>query len=121
MDTNSTSVLDTIKKLVGVDKDYGAFDADLLVAINGAFMILNQLGVGPEHPFSIDNAEATWLDFSSDMSMMELVKNYIYLRVRLLFDPPSTGVLHEAMERQISEFEWRLTVQAKGGMGNGSG
>lgn len=119
MDTNNASILNTIKKLVGVEKDYDAFDTDILVAINGAFMILNQLGVGPEHSFSIDNDEPTWADFSSDISMMELVKNYIYLRVRLLFDPPSTGVLHEAMERQISEFEWRLTVQAKGGASNG--
>lgn len=112
MDTNSESILNTIKKLVGVDKDYGAFDMDLIVAINGAFMILDQLGVGPENPFSIKGEEETWTDFSSDIGSLELVKNDIYLRARLLFDPPSTGVLHEAMERQISEFEWRLMIQA---------
>ena len=112
MDTNSESILSTIKKLVGIDKDYGAFDIDLVVAINGAFMILNQLGVGPDKPFSITGAEETWNDFSSEIKEIELVKNDIYLRARLLFDPPSTGVLHEAMERQISEFEWRLKVQA---------
>lgn len=112
MDTNSESILNTIKKLVGIDKDYGAFDVDLIVAINGAFMILNQLGVGPEKPFSITSEKEVWTDFSTDISNLELVKNDIYLRTRLLFDPPSTGVLHEAMERQISEFECRLMIQA---------
>lgn len=105
-------ILDTIKKLIGLDKDYGAFDVDLIVAINGAFMILNQLGVGPDKPFSITGADETWSDFSTTISDMELVKNDVYLRVRLLFDPPNTGVLHEAMERQIAEFEWRLMVQS---------
>lgn len=109
------SVLLTIKKLVGLDPDYTAFDLDIVVAINGAFMILNQLGVGPEKPFVITGADETWSDFSTEISQIELVKNDIYLRVRLVFDPPNTGVLHEAMERQIEEFEWRLMMQAKEG------
>lgn len=106
------SILNTIKKLVGLDKDYGAFDIDLIVAINSAFMILNQLGVGPLRPFSIKGSDETWEQFSRNIEFIELVKSYIYLRTRLVFDPPSTGVLHEAIERQISEFEWRLMVQA---------
>lgn len=107
-----TSILETIKKLIGLDKDYGVFDIDLIVAINSSFMILNQLGVGPDKPFSIVDASATWKDFFGDEEVFALAKSYIYLRTRLLFDPPSSGVLHEAVERQISEFEWRMHVQA---------
>lgn len=108
----SDSILETVKKLVGIDKDYGIFDLDLIVAINSSFTILNQLGVGPDKPFSIKGSGEVWSDFFSDSEKIDLVKSYIYLRVRVLFDPPSTGVLHEAIERQISEFEWRLRIQA---------
>lgn len=106
------SILETIKKLIGLDKDYGVFDIDLIVAINSSFMILNQLGIGPDKPFSITDASSTWKDFFGDEEIFALAKSYIYLRTRLLFDPPSSGVLHEAVERQISEFEWRMHVQA---------
>lgn len=108
----SDSILGSIKKLIGVDCEYGAFDIDLIIAINSSFTILNQLGIGPEKEFSISGSEETWEMFFKDSPQIELVKSYVYLRARLLFDPPSTGVLHEAIERQISEFEWRLTVQA---------
>lgn len=106
------SILDSIKKVIGVDKDYGAFDVDLIIAINGVFTILNQLGVGPEKEFSITGPDETWLDFFGTTDAISLVKPYMYLKVKLIFDPPGTGVLHEAMERQISEFEWRLSIQA---------
>lgn len=106
------SILNSIKKMIGVDKDYGAFDIDLIIAINGVFTILNQLGVGPEKEFSIAGPEETWLDFFGVTDAINLVKPYMYLKVKLIFDPPNTGVLHEAMERQISEFEWRLAIQA---------
>lgn len=108
----SNSILETVKKLVGVDIDYGVYDIDLIVAINSSFMILHQLGVGPEKPFTISDSSATWQDFFGDEEVFALAKSYIYLRTRLLFDPPSSGVLHEAVERQISEFEWRMQVQA---------
>lgn len=109
----SDSILLTIKKLIGMDENYNAFDVDIIIAINGSFMILNQLGVGPDDPFSIAGSEETWRDFSETIGQNELVKNYIYLRTKLLFDPPTTGVLHEAIERQIAEFEFRLMVQSK--------
>lgn len=112
MDEISNSILLTIKKLIGIDKDYGVFDVDLIVAINSSFMILNQLGIGPDKPFSITDESQTWADFFGDEELFALAKSYIYLRTRLLFDPPSSGVLHEAVERQISEFEWRMHVQA---------
>lgn len=106
------SILESMKKLIGIDKDYGAFDIDLIVAINGVFTILNQLGVGPEKEFSITGPDETWLDFFGVTDAISLVKPYMYLKTKLIFDPPSTGVLHEAMERQIQEFEWRLAIQA---------
>lgn len=112
MDDISNSILETIKKLIGVDKDYGVFDLDLIVAINSAFMILNQLGIGPDKPFSIKGSQETWTDFFGDEEIFALAKSYIYLRAKLLFDSPSSGVLHEAVERQISEFEWRMHIQA---------
>lgn len=106
------SILTSIKKMIGVDKDYGAFDIDLIIAINGVFTILNQLGVGPEKEFTITGPDETWIDFFGVADAIGLVKPYMYLKTKLIFDPPSTGVLHEAMERQISEFEWRLAIQA---------
>lgn len=127
MEDIQNSILETIKKLIGIDKDYGVFDIDLIVAINSSFMILNQLGVGPDKPFTIAGSEETWSDFFGDEEIFSLAKSYIYLRTRLLFDPPSSGVLHEAVERQISEFEWRMHVQAdyndntSGGGSGGSG
>lgn len=106
------SILQTIKKLIGIDENYNVFDMDLIVAINSSFMILNQLGVGPDKPFFIKGPSETWKDFFGDDEIFELAKSYIYLRAKLLFDPPSSGVLHEAIEREISEFEWRMHVQA---------
>lgn len=107
-----SSILETIKKLIGADKFYNVFDIDIIIAINSSFMILNQLGIGPDKPFSISDGKATWNDFFGDEEVFALAKSYIYLRTKLLFDPPSSGVLHEAVERQISEFEWRMHVQA---------
>lgn len=98
--------------MLGLDKDYNAFDTDVLVDINSTFLSLSQLGVGPEEPYSISGEDETWMDFlGDDITKYQAVQTYIYLKVRLLFDPPSSGVLHEAMERLIKETEWRLNIQ----------
>lgn len=107
------SIFLSVKKMLGMGADYNAFDTDILTHINSVFLILAQLGVGPGVPFFIEGSEEKWTDFMEDISKINLVKSYMYLKVRLLFDPPNVGVLHEAMERQISEFEWRLNVQAE--------
>lgn len=107
------SILLSIKKLTIGDPESDAFDVDLILAINSAFMVLNQLGVGPKHPFRISGPEDLWTDFLGDSTEFEAVKDYVYLKAKLLFDPPTSGVLHEAMERQVSEYEWRLNVQAE--------
>lgn len=107
------SILGSVRKLIGgieTDGGEGPFDNDLILHINSVFNIINQLGVGPKKPFSITDETETWDDFWGDSEVINLVESYMYLKVRLLFDPPSTGALHEAMENQIKEFEWRLQV-----------
>lgn len=108
---DSESILISVKKMLGLDKDYDAFDLDVILHINSVFMILNQLGVGLKSCFSIKDSSTQWSDFLGENTDADLVKSYMYLKVKLVFDPPTTGVLHEAMERQISEFEWRLNMQ----------
>lgn len=107
------SILLSVKKMLGIEPDYKVFDQEIIMHINSVLMILEQLGVGQNAPFYISGEDETWGAFlSDDIHFLELVKSYIYLKVRLIFDPPTTGVLHEAMERQVKEFEWRLLVQA---------
>lgn len=104
------SILTSIKKLLGIVEEYENFDADLIMHINSVFSILTQLGVGPSEGFSIEDEMAVWTDFIPEKSKIELVKSYMYLKVKLLFDPPLSSSVIEAMNRQISEFEWRLNV-----------
>lgn len=106
------SILTTIKKMLGISEADIAFDEDVLVNINSAFMVLHQLGVGPTTVFSIDDATAVWTDFlATEMDMYSALKTYIYLKVRLVFDPPGTSFHLTAIENQLRELEWRLTVQ----------
>ena len=104
------SILTSIKKLLGIAEEYEHFDADLIMHINSVFLNLTQLGVGPSEGFSIMDEDATWDDFLPDGKNVEAVKSYMYLKVRLLFDPPLNSAVLESMNRQISEFEWRLNV-----------
>lgn len=109
----SNSILLTIKKMLGLDADYHAFDMDVIADINSALMIVSQLGVGPDPPLVITGDEETWSDLLGDnLNKYQLVKAYIHQKVKLMFDPPNSGVLHQAAERLISEFEWRLMVAA---------
>ena len=107
------SILTSIKKLLGITEEYAHFDADIIMHINTAFMILSQLGVGPQEGFSISDASAVWSDFLPDGSNLELVKSYMYLKVRLLFDPPQSSAVMDAINRSIGEFEFRLNVEAE--------
>jgi hypothetical protein len=107
------SILRTIKKLVGIAADQTAFDLDIITHINSAFLTLNQIGVGPEGGFLIEDAEAEWWDLLGDDPRLNAVKTYIGLKVRLVFDPPNTGYVIAAFEKQIEELEWRLCVQVE--------
>lgn len=104
------SILTSVKKALGIDANYNHFDPDLIMHINSVFTILLQLGIGPEEGFSISDDNSNWTDFISDMSKLQFVKTYMYLKVRLLFDPPSSGTHVETINREISELEWRLSV-----------
>lgn len=111
----SMSILTSIKKVLGIAEEYEHFDPDLIMHINSVFSILTQLGVGPDTGFSIVDKSATWNDFSLDLSKIEMVKSYICMRVRLLFDPPMTASVMESIDRQIKELEWRLKVEVDPG------
>ena len=104
------SILTSIKKLLGISAEYEHFDQDLVMHINSVFMTLTQLGVGPEEGFSISDEDAVWSDFLKDRKLLEAVKSYMYLKVRLLFDPPASPTVMESMNRMANEFEWRLYI-----------
>lgn len=107
------SILTSVKKLLGIDESYTHFDADLIMHINSVFSILGQMGVGPKKGFAISGADEKWSDFlEDDPGRLALVKSYMHLKVRLLFDLPTASSAVDAMNRQISEFEWRLFVAA---------
>ncbi len=105
------SILDTIKKMLGIPATDTAFDTDIITNINSVFMILNQLGVGPDIVFEITDSSAVWSDFTTDILLYSAVKTYIYLKVKLVFDPAGTSFVLDAMQKQILELEWRLSVQ----------
>ena len=107
------NILDSIKKLLGIDEADLNFDQELIMHINSVFMVLNQLGVGPVGGFKISSNEEVWTDFIGTRLDLESVKSYIYLKVRLLFDPPQNSFLVGSIEKQIEEFEWRLQVQVE--------
>ena len=104
------SILTSIKKLLGIDEEYTQFDNDIIMHINTVFLNLTQLGVGPEEGFLIEDDAATWDDFIGDSSQLQAVKTYVYLKVKLLFDPPLSSSVIESINRIISELEWRLNV-----------
>ena len=105
------SILTSTKKILGVDETYTVFDLDIMTHINSAFSTLNQLGIGPVDGFMIEDATAVWSDFlGTNSPKLNAVKTYGYLRVRMLFDPPTTSYLINALNEQIKELEWRLNV-----------
>lgn len=105
-----TGILDTIRKLIGAGDSASPFDIDLLMNINAVLTTLRQLGVGPSTGF-ITTETSEWSDFLGDSIKLELVKMYVYLRVKLIFDPPLSSAAVDAMKRQADEYEWRILVE----------
>lgn len=103
------SILVSIKKLLGITEDYTHFDQDIILQINSAFSALNQLGVGPKDGFSIEDSSAVWTDFIND-PRLNFAKTYVQIKVKLAFDPPTSGTLTDSYNRQLDEITWRLTV-----------
>lgn len=106
------SILGSIKQMLGISQDETNFDSELMLHINGALMIINQLGVGPSAGFIVLGKTQTWSEFLADRKDLELVKTAVYLRVRLMFDPPQNSFLVSSIQKQIEEFDWRITATA---------
>lgn len=107
------SILDSIKKLLGPTETYTYFDPDIILHINTVFAVLNQLGVGPQNGFMITGSSETWSDYLSDAKLLELVKTYVYLKVKLIFDPPLGSSAMDAVKSLIDEMEWRIIVAVR--------
>ncbi len=105
------SILNTVKKILGLTQEETVFDLDVITHINTAFSTLYQLGVGPTTGFAIEDASPTWDDFiDGDISIVNACKTYVYLRTRLLFDPPPTSFALQSMKEQLTEYEWRISA-----------
>lgn len=102
------SILKTIKQLVGCPDDFEQFDLDLTIHINSAFATLTHLGVGPKEGYRITGADNVWSEFEEDPTKISLVKDYVYIKTRLLFDPPTSASLMDSLKEQLKEMEWRL-------------
>lgn len=105
------SILTSTKKILGIDAAYTVFDADITTFINTAFSVLTQLGVGPLEGFLIEDESTEWSEFVDDVIKQNLIKSYVFLKVRMLFDPPATSFLIAAYEKQIAEYETRISYQ----------
>lgn len=107
------SILFSVKKDIGASEFGTAFDQSITDYINSVFFTLCQLGVGPKTPFRIKDGDTKWSEFTEDIEKFEIAKSYMGLKVRMRFDPPTSGILLNALNSQISEMEWRLNVQVE--------
>lgn len=110
---DESSILNSIKKLIGIAKDDNNFDTDIIIHINSVFMTLNQLGVGPPTGFKIEDETSDWTDFIEDTTRIEAIKTYMYLKVKLVFDPPINSSVIKSYEQTINELEWRINTEAE--------
>lgn len=107
------SILISIKKLLGITKDYKNFDTDIITHINTVFLTLNQLGVGPADGYFIEDDRDVWSEYIGNSKNLNAVKTYVYLKVKLMFDPPASSAVMEANKQMINELEWRLNAEAE--------
>lgn len=105
-----SSILTSTKKVLGIAEAYTAYDLDILTHINSTFATLEQLGVGPVGGFFIEDASTGWDEYPVPVDQLNMVRAYVFLKVRMVFDPPTTSFVLESHDRQIKEFEWRLNV-----------
>ena len=106
------SILLSVKKMIGVPREYTVFDTDIITHINTTFDVLNQMGVGPEEGFSISDESTEWNEYLTYGQESNIVRSYMYLKVRTLFDPPTNASLFGVYEKQLQEYEWRLLIFA---------
>lgn len=106
------SILTGIKKDLGIEEEYTYFDHDIIDLINANLNTLTQIGVGPENGFVITGTTETWSDFLGDkIDKLQIVKTYLYIRVRMIFDPPQTSFVLDALKEHAKELEWRISVE----------
>ena len=104
------NILDSIKKLLGISQDYNAFDQDLIIHINTVFVILHQFNVGPSEGFFIEDGSEEWSDYSTLLNE-NIVRTFVYLKVRMMFDPPTSSALLDSINNTLAELEWRLYLE----------
>lgn len=114
MATTTTSILDSIKKMLSISPGDESFDVDIIIHINTVFATLHQLGVGPDDSFEIEDNSATWTDFLGDVKNINSVKTYMYMKIKMIFDTPATSFAIDAFQKQIDEIEWRITNEMEG-------
>lgn len=111
--SNDDSILKSIKRLLGPGAEQTEFDQEILMDINGVFFELQQLGVGPEEGFTIYDESAEWIDFTTNEKLLSAIKPYMYLKVKLIFDPPTSSSVLTSFENMVNRFEWRINVAAE--------
>lgn len=103
------SILNSVKKQLGAEIDYEHFDPEIILNINTAFSVLHQLGVGPKEGFTIETGDEVWEDYILDNKpVLNMVKTYVYLKVKMVFDPPQVSYVADMYQQTIQEYEWRL-------------
>lgn len=107
-------ILDTIKKLLGIDEDDDSFDIDIIIIINSITPILGQMGIGPSNGYIVTSKEDKWSDYISDSEInLEGIKNYIFIKTKLIFDPPTNSTTIESFNKVLSELEWRMMLSVE--------
>jgi len=119
MESDSSSILETLRDTVCGNEKMTDFDQDIIMHANAAFTVLNQLGAGPEDGFQIIDTDEVWSDFSDNARLVNMVKTYVQMYVRLIFDPPTNSFTLESIKNLIKEYEWRINVLVDPGEGNG--
>lgn len=109
--TNHSTILSDVKKQIGIVPEYKAFDEQLLMDIDAAFATLHQLGVGPENGFTVSE-DTKWSDYVTT-NRLNFIKSYVFMKVKVMFDPPSSSFALDALNKQIAEYEWRITSEVE--------
>jgi hypothetical protein len=110
MAKRNMSILEDVKRAIGIVPEYDVFDSQLIICINSVFSTLHQLGLGPEEGFSIEGSKEEWDEFV-DSARFNFVRSYMIMKVHVMFDPPTSSIALEALNKQIEEYEWRMTSE----------
>lgn len=108
----NSSILNDVKEAIGIVQDYTVFDSQLIICINSVFSTLHQLGIGPEEGFSIDGPETKWEDYV-ESKRFDFIRSYMIMKVHVMFDPPTSSVAMDALNKQIAEYEWRINSEVE--------